>query len=73
MSKNLGRKSKGTQVAVVVGATSKWQADGRNAVDRRLRIMVVRAHAEGAAGNADHAGRRGGLPFQRVHHFISNG
>jgi hypothetical protein len=24
-------------------------------------------------GNPDHAGRRGGLLFQRVHHFISNG
>ncbi len=30
MGENLGGKSKGKQVAVVVGATSKWQADGRN-------------------------------------------
>ena len=30
MAENVGRKSKGKQVAVVVGATSKWQADGRN-------------------------------------------
>src|SRR5882757_9614490 len=30
MGENLGRKSKGKPVAVVVGATSKWQADGRN-------------------------------------------
>src|SRR5260370_20824163 len=30
MSENLGRKSKGKPVAVVVGATSKWQSDGRN-------------------------------------------
>ena len=30
MGENLGRKSKGKQVAVVVGATSKWQSDGRN-------------------------------------------
>jgi len=30
MAKNLGGKSKGKPVAVVVGATSKWQADGRN-------------------------------------------
>src|SRR3982075_1271085 len=30
MGENLGRKSKGKPVAVVVGATSKWQSDGRN-------------------------------------------
>ena len=30
MAKNPGSKSKGKKVAVVVGATSKWQADGRN-------------------------------------------
>src|SRR5438552_130787 len=30
MPENLGGKSKGKPVAVVVGATSKWQADGRN-------------------------------------------
>src|ERR1700736_2086274 len=30
MAENLGRKSKGKPVAVVVGATSKWQSDGRN-------------------------------------------
>src|SRR5229473_8101232 len=30
MAENLWRKSKGKPVAVVVGATSKWQADGRN-------------------------------------------
>ncbi len=30
MAKVSGGKSKGRQVAVVVGATSKWQADGRN-------------------------------------------
>jgi len=30
MPDNLGGKSKGKPVAVVVGATSKWQADGRN-------------------------------------------
>src|SRR3979411_195087 len=30
MGENLGGKSKGKPVAVVVGATSKWQADGRN-------------------------------------------
>jgi NAD(P)-dependent dehydrogenase (short-subunit alcohol dehydrogenase family) len=30
MAKTPGGKSKGRQVAVVVGATSKWQADGRN-------------------------------------------
>src|SRR3979409_753204 len=30
MAKTIGGKSKGKPVAVVVGATSKWQADGRN-------------------------------------------
>ena len=30
MSETLGKNSKGKPVAVVVGATSKWQADGRN-------------------------------------------
>ena len=30
MAENFGGKSKGKQVAVVVGATSKWQSDGRN-------------------------------------------
>src|SRR5580704_19224190 len=30
MSDNPGRNGKGKQVAVVVGATSKWQSDGRN-------------------------------------------
>src|SRR3984893_1077673 len=30
MSDNRGRNGKGKQVAVVVGATSKWQSDGRN-------------------------------------------
>ena len=30
MAKDSGNKSKGKQVAVVVGATSKWQSDGRN-------------------------------------------
>src|SRR4029077_16811390 len=30
MPETVGGKSKGKQVAVVVGATSKWQADGRN-------------------------------------------
>mgnify|MGYP003694186627 CR=1 FL=1 len=30
MAENLGAKSKGKPVAVVIGATSKWQADGRN-------------------------------------------
>ena len=30
MAENLGGKSKGKPVAVVVGATSKWQSDGRN-------------------------------------------
>ena len=30
MNDNRGRNSKGKQVAVVVGATSKWQSDGRN-------------------------------------------
>ena len=30
MAETLGRKSKGKPVAVVVGATSKWQSDGRN-------------------------------------------
>src|SRR5258708_26330258 len=30
MSDTLGRNSKGKPVAVVVGATSKWQSDGRN-------------------------------------------
>src|SRR3981081_2700352 len=30
MGENLGGKSKGKPVAVVVGATSKWQSDGRN-------------------------------------------
>jgi NAD(P)-dependent dehydrogenase (short-subunit alcohol dehydrogenase family) len=30
MAENLGAKSKGKPVAVVVGATSKWQSDGRN-------------------------------------------
>jgi len=30
MAKSPGAKSKGKKVAVVVGATSKWQADGRN-------------------------------------------
>src|SRR5207302_8787951 len=30
MAETLGRNSKGKPVAVVVGATSKWQADGRN-------------------------------------------
>jgi NAD(P)-dependent dehydrogenase (short-subunit alcohol dehydrogenase family) len=30
MAEARGRKSKGKPVAVVVGATSKWQADGRN-------------------------------------------
>jgi NAD(P)-dependent dehydrogenase (short-subunit alcohol dehydrogenase family) len=30
MAKSPGEKSKGKKVAVVVGATSKWQADGRN-------------------------------------------
>lgn len=30
MAKTLERKNKGKQVAVVVGATSKWQSDGRN-------------------------------------------
>src|SRR5256885_17272318 len=30
MAKTVGGKSKGKPIAVVVGATSKWQADGRN-------------------------------------------
>jgi NAD(P)-dependent dehydrogenase (short-subunit alcohol dehydrogenase family) len=30
MSQNQKTNSKGKQVAVVVGATSKWQSDGRN-------------------------------------------
>jgi NAD(P)-dependent dehydrogenase (short-subunit alcohol dehydrogenase family) len=30
MSESTGRQAKGKQVAVVIGATSKWQADGRN-------------------------------------------
>ena len=30
MSETLGKNSKGKPVAVVVGATSKWQSDGRN-------------------------------------------
>src|SRR6478609_6119285 len=30
MAETLGKKSKGKPVAVVVGATSKWQSDGRN-------------------------------------------
>src|SRR5205809_7202605 len=30
MAEARGRKSKGKPVAVIVGATSKWQADGRN-------------------------------------------
>src|SRR5260370_33172669 len=30
MSDNLARNGKGKQVAVVGGATSKWQSDGRN-------------------------------------------
>ena len=30
MGETLGKKSKGKPVAVVVGATSKWQSDGRN-------------------------------------------
>lgn len=30
MGESLGRNSKGKPVAVVVGATSKWQSDGRN-------------------------------------------
>src|ERR1700738_3359835 len=30
MSDNRGRNGKGKQASVVVGATSKWQSDGRN-------------------------------------------
>ncbi len=30
MSQNRKTNSKGKQVAVVIGATSKWQSDGRN-------------------------------------------
>ena len=30
MAETGGMNSKGKQVAVVIGATSKWQSDGRN-------------------------------------------
>ena len=39
MSETLGRKSKGKPVAVVVGATSKWQSDGRNTKLAHGRVL----------------------------------
>ena len=54
MAENLGGKSKGKPVAVVVGATSKWQSDGRNTKlahgravdDSNLPVGIVRSGKE---------------------------
>ena len=39
MSQNREMNSKGKQVAVVVGATSKWQSNGRNTLLAHGRIL----------------------------------
>src|ERR1700676_5226055 len=39
MSQNRKTNSKGKQVAVVVGATSKWQSDGRNTLLAHGRML----------------------------------
>src|ERR1700737_2667800 len=39
MSENRKTNTKGKQVAVVIGATSKWQSDGRNALLAHCRTV----------------------------------
>jgi hypothetical protein len=39
MSQNSKTNSKGKQVAVVVGATSKWQSNGRNTLLAHGRML----------------------------------
>jgi hypothetical protein len=69
-----GRLDEGPKLRIRHGCRIDPESVDFDAMDGRLlRIVVIGAHAEGAAGNPDHVGRRGGLLFQRVHHFISYG